>query len=52
MHEFAVVDIEEVGIVLWVSYMMIKYDEQEELRFLFYFYRLYNFLLFVHSLSV
>ena len=38
MHEFAVVDIEEV--VMWVSYMMIKYDDHEELRFLFYFYRL------------
>ena len=36
MHEFAipVVHIVEVVIVLWVANKMIKYDEQEKLRFI------------------
>ena len=36
MHEFAipVVHIAEVFIVLWVANKMIKYDEQEKLRFI------------------
>ena len=36
MHEFAipVVHIVEVFIVLWVANKMIKYDEQEKLRFI------------------
>ena len=36
MHEFAipVVHILEVVIVLWVANKMIKYDEQEKLRFI------------------
>ena len=36
MHEFAipVVHIAEVAVVLWVANKMIKYDEQEKLRFI------------------
>ena len=36
MHEFAipVVHIVEVALVLWVANKMIKYDEQEKLRFI------------------
>ena len=36
MHEFAipVVHIVEVAVVLWVANKMIKYDEQEKLRFI------------------
>ena len=36
MHEFAIPVgyISEVGIVLWVANKMIKYDEQEKLRFI------------------
>ena len=36
MHEFAipVVHIAEAAVVLWVANKMIKYDEQEKLRFI------------------
>ena len=36
MHEFAipVVHIVEVAVVLWVANKMIKYNEQEKLRFI------------------